>query len=145
MLYQKTLKIPANTPAEKPYEEAILIKHPVISRLYVFFPAGCMMLAHVAIFYGDMQIWPAKEGEWCAGDNIVIQDEPYLEMPERWTKLRLVGWNEDPTWDLPVTFYIIAQPRIIAMIGLAVARLVQLFEVFLGIFRIKIPKMPLIR
>jgi len=63
MLYPKSLTIPANTPSDKPVETTIVIKDPVVTRLGVHFPAGCHALVHVAVFYGRLQIWTAKEGD----------------------------------------------------------------------------------
>jgi len=133
LLYTKSLTVPANTPSTSPKEDTIVIKHPVVTRLGVLFPAGCHALVRVAIFYGKLQIWPHKEGEWLQGDDVVIWDEPFFELPEKETTLRLVGWNEDDGYAHTPIFYIVAHERAIALWMATLSRLVSLFEKFLRV------------
>jgi len=130
MLYTKSLPIPANTPSDKPKEDTILIKHPVITRLGVHFPSGCVGKVKVAVFYGKLQIWPSKEGEWVSGDDITIWDEPLFELPEKETTITLKGCSPNTSYDHDVTFYIIALPRTIALWMVGLSRLVRLLETF---------------
>jgi len=132
MLYQVSLTVPANTPSDKPVETRIIIKHPVITKLGVLFPRGCMGMVHASVYYGDMQLWPAKEGEWIKGEGTTVWDEPFLPLPEERTKLRLLGCSPGTAYDHTITFYIIALPRVIALWMIAVSRLTRLFEIFLA-------------
>lgn len=108
MLYQRTLLIPATTPEDTPAEATIVIKHPVISRIKVLIPPGGKGLVSSAIFYGDLQLWPSKEGEWLSGDDIVVEDEPFFEMPEAETTLRLLGISPGTTLEHRLFFYFTA-------------------------------------
>jgi len=131
MLYQKTLTVPANTPIDAPAETTIVVKHPVVTRLGVHFPPGCMGMVWVAVFYGRLQIWPSKEGEWLRGEAVTTWDEPFIELPEKETTLTLKGYSPNTWYDHDVTFYIIALPRTVALWMMVVARLAQLLEAFL--------------
>jgi len=133
MLYQKTFNVPASTPSDAPVETTIVVKHPVVTKLGVHFPAGCHALVRVAVFYGKLQIWPHKEGEWLRGDDITIWDEPFFELPEKETTLTLKGWNEDDTYKHTPIFYIIAHERDIALWMIALSRLAKLLEKFLRV------------
>jgi len=128
VLYQKTLTVPANTPATAPVETTIVVKHPVIIRLGVHFPPGCAGMVRVAVFYGKLQIWPAKEGEWVSGDAVTIWGEPFLELPERETTLTLKGHSPGTSYDHTITFYFIALQRRIALWMVAFSQLVRLLE-----------------
>jgi len=130
MLYTKTLAIPANTPSDSPVETTIMVKHPVITRLGVHFPLGCVGMVKGAVFYGVLQIWPSKEGEWLKGDDVTIWDEPFFELPEKETTLILKGCSPNTSYDHNVTFYIIALPRVIALWMVALSSLVKLLETF---------------
>jgi len=131
MIYQKSLTVPANTPSDAPVETTIVVKHRVITKLGVLFPRGCMGMVRVSVFYGNLQIWPAKEGEWISGEGATIWDEPFLTLPEAETTLRLIGCSPGTTYEHTITFYIIALPRVIALWMIAMSRLARLFETFL--------------
>ena len=133
MLYQRTLLIPANTPANTPVEATIVIKHPVISKISVHFPWGCADLASVAIFYGDLQLWPAKECEWVKGDDRTITDEPFFEMPEAETTLRLRGYSVDIVNQHSPVFYFVAIQREDVSPTREIVRVADLFEEFLTV------------
>jgi len=132
MLYQKTLTVPANTPSDAPVETTIVVKDPVIVRLGVFFPPGCAGMVKVAVFYGRLQIWPSKEGEWLRGDGTTIWGEPFFELPEKETTLTLKGCSPNTLYNHDVTFYIIALPRHVALWMIGISRLVAALETFLA-------------
>jgi len=140
MLYQKTLNVPASTPSDAPVETTIVVKHPVVTRLGVFFPPGCAGMVKVAVFYGKLQIWPSKEGEWVRGDSTTIWGEPFFELPEKETTLTLKGCSPNTLYDHDVTFYIIALPRIVALWMIGISRLVAFLErIFARLIGIPIP------
>jgi len=133
MLYTKTLTVPANTPSDAPVETTIVVKHPVVTKLGVHFPSGCVGMVKVAVFYGKLQIWPSKEGEWVSGDDVTIWDEPFFELPERETTLTLKGYSPGTSYDHDVTFYTIAQERIVALWMKGIAKLVDALTYFLKV------------
>ena len=106
MLYTRTLTVLPDTKEDKPAEEELLIRHPVISEITVNVTHGCRGLVHVAIFYGEMQLWPAKEGDWLTGEGITVRDQPYFEMPEEETRLRLLGVSPGTAYEHPIFFYL---------------------------------------
>lgn len=133
MLYQRTLLIPANTLEATPAEATIVIKHPVVSRIKVHVTDGCMGFVKVAVFYGDLQLWPAKEGEWLSGNDIIVEDEPYFEMPEAETKLRLLGVSPTTWFDHPIYLYITAIRREDVPPTREMIRVAELFEEFMTV------------
>ena len=133
MLYQRTLLIPANTPEATPAEATIVIKYPVISRLKVHVTDGCMGLVKTAVFYGDLQLWPAKEGEWLSGNNIIVEDEPFFEMPEAETQLRIQGISPGTWFDHPIFLYITAIRREDVPPTRELTKIADLFEEFLTV------------
>jgi len=133
MLYTKTLTIPANTPSVSPVETTVVVKDPVIVRLGVFFPPGCAGMVKVAVFYGKLQIWPSKKGKWVSGNNVTIWDEPFFELPEKETTLTLKGYSPNTSYDHDITFYIIAQERVIALWMKGIAKLVDTLTYFLKV------------
>jgi len=143
MLYQVSLTIPANTPKTDPASKTIRIHEPVLYRIGAHFPPGCCHLPYVAIYYGHVQLWPSREGEWVSGDNVTIWDDPYLEFKDYPYELILKGYNEDTAFSHTITFYLCALERPLALWALALARLAYMFERFFDL--IGIPIVPVIR
>jgi len=109
-------------------------------RLGAFFPPGCAGMVKVAVFYGKLQIWPSKEGEWLRGDSTTIWGEPFFELPEKETTLTLKGCSPNTWYDHDVTFYIIALPRNVALWMIGISRLVAFLErIFARLIGIPIP------
>jgi len=133
MLYTKTLTVPKNTSTVAPKEATIVVKHPVITKLGVNFPSGCTGMVSVAVFYGKLQIWPSKKGEWVSGDDVTIWDELFFELPEKETTLTLKGYSPNTSYDHDITFYIIAQERVIALWMKGIAKLVDAMTYFLKV------------
>jgi len=136
MLFKRDLKIPANTPRERPVEIELTIDQPVIQRIGVFFPPGCHGLAYAAIFIGNLQIWPARVGEWVSGDFITIWDEPYLLIPNPPQTLRILGYNLDEAYPHTLTFYIMAVSKAIGLWQVGIARLVAAITKLFRLMRI---------
>jgi len=133
MLYQVSLTIPANTPADRPAITTIEIEEPYLQKIGVHFPAGCVGMVKAVIFYGNLQLWPAKEGEWVSGDDITIWDTPYIRLPEKPTKLICKGCSPGTTYDHRITFYFIALPKEYVVWMKALGRLVGAFMRFFRI------------
>jgi len=125
MLYQRTLTVPANTPTDAPKETTIVIEHPYLWKIGVHFPGGCAGMVETAVFYGALQVWPSRQGEWASGDGITIWDEVHLEMPEDKTKLILKGCSPNTSYDHNVKFYFLAVEREIGAWMLVMSRLLE--------------------
>jgi len=128
MLYATVLTVPKGTPEDRPVETTITVKHPVLTKIGVYFPPGPAGLVKVAIFYGRLQVWPAKEGEWVAGNATMVWDEPFWELPHKETDLRIVGCSPEAEYDHNIHFYLIAVPRAVGLWMIATARLASLLE-----------------
>jgi len=133
MLYVIKLDIPANTPKTNPASTAIRIHEPILFHIAARFPAGCLNLAYVSIFYGELQIWPWREYEWVSGDDEVVWDVPFLEFKDYPYELTINGYNEDPDYDHTVYVRIIAlEKRWIRWMPL-LAKFTELFRRLIGL------------
>jgi len=117
VLYQVSLTIPANTPADRPVEKTINVEEQVLVKIGAHFPRGCCKLPHAAIYYGRLQIWPSTEGEWVSGDDVTIWEDCFIRLPDHPTRLTLRGYNEDVAFGHTVTLYLSALPYKVAMVG----------------------------
>ena len=65
----------------------------------VDFPPGCCGLAHIRVFDGLYQVFPATSGESFHGDNVTLHlDDLYYKQAAPY-EFRVVAWNEDEKWD----------------------------------------------
>jgi len=128
LLYATVLTVPRRTPQDRPVSATITVKHPVLTKIGVYFPPGCAGEVKVAIFYGRLQVWPAKEGVWVAGDALTVWDEPFWELPHKETDLRVVGCSPEADYDHGIHFYLVAMSRAVGLWMLAMARLSSLLE-----------------
>ena len=71
----------------------------VIHRLVIFFPRGCFGLAHIQIFVGGVQVWPSIQGQTFAYDGYTLDVLEHFEIEAGPTEVRIVGWNEDETYN----------------------------------------------
>jgi len=115
LLYHFDLTVPAGRPAERPIEKRVVVKHPVLHKVGVYFPPGPTMLVYVAIFYGDLQVWPAKEGKWARGEDLYYEDTLNYELPEKETTLTLKGYAPNTGFDHTVYFYLYCVERPFAL------------------------------
>lgn len=104
MLYSFDLAIPDNTPEASPLELDVVLVPGTIVRVEVQFPRGCVGLVHTQAFFLSHQVWPANEGGSLAGDGALIAWEEDYELPGEPFGLRLVGWNDDDTFDHRITW-----------------------------------------
>jgi len=67
--------------------------------LEVDFPPGCCGLAHIQIFDGLYQVFPATPGESFHGDNFTLHLEDLYFKQAAPFEFVLKTWNEDEKWD----------------------------------------------
>jgi len=125
MLYQISLTIPANTLVNEPVQTTIEIKEDYLWKIGIHFPSGCVGMVKIAIYYGRKQIWPSEKGEWVAGDDVTIWDEPYIRLPDKPTKLICKGVSTGTSYDHTIRFYFHALPRKYVVWPLAIDRLLN--------------------
>jgi len=97
--YHFHFTIPKNTPLSNPVELKIEIEGEVLDTISYLIPSGWQALAHFAVFYGQIQIWPEIEGEWVTGDNLFKEVPIKWPIPDGRAVLTLRGYNEDDTYD----------------------------------------------
>jgi len=109
--YFAKLKIPANTPVDKPVTADVEVEGEVLAEIAYFIPSGWAALAHFAVFYGIKQIYPAEAGTWVTGANL------YRPVPLRWTlpespcKLTIKGYNQDTIYPHTIYLWLLTKPK----------------------------------
>ncbi len=98
MIYERSITIPPNTPAEDPTRVDFAVDRGVIHYLEVEFPAGCAALAHLVIYYNSRQVFPSEADQDFASDNHVVQLNEYLPIDLEPLELSLRGWSDDDTY-----------------------------------------------
>lgn len=110
MIYQAELVLPAQTPQEEPIFVEFKVPKGVIKRIAVLFPAGCAALAHIQIFHNEFQVWPTTPGASFVGDYMyMVFDESY-ELTEAWNHIRVIGWNDDDSYQHTINIWIAVNP-----------------------------------
>jgi len=109
--YFTKLKIPANTPLDKPAETTVEIEGDVLDELAYLIPPGWSGMAHFSIFYGIKQVYPEETDTWVTGDDL------YRVVPIRWTlpespcKLTVKGYSAGATYDHTVYLWLLTKPE----------------------------------
>jgi len=106
MLFQKTVRIPANIPESDPVTSEITLSVGVMMSLRVYFPPGAAGLAHVQVWLQDYQLLPWERGEWATGDDLSVVDNSRRVIYEKPTTLKVVGWNEDTQYNHNVYVFV---------------------------------------
>lgn len=99
MIYETRLTIPKNTPAAAP-ESAVMPVHPgLLKRVEIVFPAGCVGLVHLRIFYWEHQIYPSNPDSDFSGDDAHLEFDEDMELTGLPFEFRIEGWNLDDTYE----------------------------------------------
>jgi len=109
--YFTMLKIPANTPLDKPAETTLEVEGEVLDELAYLIPPGWSALAHFSIFYGIKQIYPVETGTWVTGDDLYRPVPIRWKLPESPCKLTIKGYNQDDTYDHSVYLWLLTKPE----------------------------------
>jgi len=130
MLYQIRLTIPAGTSRKDAVKKSVMIEEPILFYVGVKFPIGPSDLVYIAVFYGKYQLLPSKRGEWVAGDDEVVWDYPLLSLPDKPTKLTVMGFAPETAYPHTILVRFIALPKVYLAWMLAISRLAQAFKQF---------------
>ena len=136
MLYQVTVEVPANTPKDQAVEKEVTVKEEVLTQVIIKFPPGPCGLLKVAIFYGNLQIWPSTEGEWASGDDETLESSIWFNLGPGEKKVKIKAYNEDELYEHSAIVRLEALPKTIAFWHLTVAKatsaLASLFQKLWG-------------
>ncbi len=111
MLFTANVNLPPNTGQASPVSQILPIARGIITWVSVFFPGGCERLAHVAILHHEHQIFPSTVNMSLAGDHFPIEWSEYYESWQPPYELKIIGWNEDDTFEHTVTVRIAVLPK----------------------------------
>jgi len=98
-IYTTTLTIPANTSKAAPKEIYLELEGELLTEVHIVIPPGHAGLSGIAVFYGIKQLFPLPPGEWLYGDNERILFPERWEIPFAKASLRILGYNEDDTYE----------------------------------------------
>lgn len=143
MLFQGSLTIPPNTTKEEAVTTTFPIRRGIVSKFMVRPRTGHAALAHLIILHHEHQIAPSIENTDLHGDTFPVDWEDYYELYQPPYELKLIGWNDDDTYEHTFDVFVAVLPRK-AVIVTAIAdifanfldRVASLFGVF---FPRKIP------
>ena len=119
-VFHGTLKIPAQTPLDRPERVFVEMEPGRVIQVTIFFPWGHAGLTGLQIWKGGSQIFPFPDGAWLIGNdqtyvyplNVMLDEEP--------AGLTLVGYNEDEYFDhtIYVTFAVVSLRSLISVLDL---------------------------
>jgi len=110
MIYQSALVLPANTAQSAPVTDEFSIPRGAIKRLNILMPDGCAGLAHIQVYHNEKQIWPTTPGMSFVGNNTHFDFEEDYELPEAWNTIRILGWNEDDSYQHTINIWLLVLP-----------------------------------
>jgi len=131
VLYCITITAPKATPKDQAAEKEVTVKEDVLTRVTVRFPPGPCGLLKVAVFYGNLQIWPSTEGEWASGDDETIESSIWFNLGPGDKKVKIKAYNEDEAYDHSAIVRLVALPKQLAYWHLAVAKATSTLAGFL--------------
>lgn len=71
----------------------------VLTKLIIFFPAGCQSLARCRVFLGQKPVAPRSAAHYLAGDNLaIVLDQMDESIKENLPELNWELWNIDDTY-----------------------------------------------
>ena len=98
MIYEQRITIPKNTAKAAPVEEVLPVHPGILKQVEVIFPAGCVGLVHLRIFYWGHQLFPSNPDASFTGDDAHLVYEEDLELTGIPFEFTVQGWNLDDTY-----------------------------------------------
>jgi len=133
MLYVKHVTVPAATSKETPVKVEVEIEEQILVYAAVKFPPGPSDLVEIAIYYGKLQLIPARLGEWITGDDETVWDFPLIEMPEKPVKLQILGCAPNTKYEHTITVRLVALNKQWIWWMITISKLFEAFKTFLKI------------
>ena len=106
MIYSYDIPTPANTLESAPVETECILPTGRIARVDVLFPPGCAGLAHIQVYRGLHQLWPANAGASFVGDGMIVTWEEDYMLTDEPFMFRALSWNLDDTYPHTITLRI---------------------------------------
>lgn len=98
MVYAATITTPENTLQSAALDTELIVTKGLVWLIDINLPPGCAGLAHVQIFDGSYQLFPATPGESFHGDGVEKGfDDLYLKVAAPFV-FNIKTWNLDQTW-----------------------------------------------
>lgn len=136
MIFETTITIVASTTQGSPKTEILGIAKGVITKFMVRPRPGHVDLAHCVIKYHEHQIAPTTDNMDLHGDVDPIDWEDHIEVLQPPFELKIVGWNDDDTYDHIFTIYVVILPKSVLLVHAIVEAITRLFR---GFFPVRLP------
>lgn len=110
MFFDFDLTVPANTSKDNPVTLVCPVILGTITQAVVFIPPGSNGLAHLKIQWGLRQLFPSNEEGDFSQAGIALAWPENISLDAEPAELRMVGWNDDDTFDHTLHFSVAMQP-----------------------------------
>ena len=111
MIFQADITIPKNTTQGSPTDVRLQIAKGIITEFKILIPPGHASLAHLVVYHGAHPIAPSVENMDIHGDNMLLAWQDYYEFYQPPYELKLIGWNEDDSYEHTFIVYVVILPR----------------------------------
>jgi hypothetical protein len=111
MLFEASITIPKSTAKTAPTTVTLKIAHGIITKIMVRPRPGHAGLAHCVILHHEHQIAPSTTDMDFSGDTFPIDWEEYYEVYQPPYELKIVGWNDDDTYEHVFDIFVAVLPR----------------------------------
>ena len=119
MLFAVDVTVETTNTVDNPEEQILKIAHGIITEIMVRPRPGHAGLAHCVILHHEHQIAPSTENMDFSGDTFPIDWEEYYESYQPPYELKIIGWNDDDTYEHTFDVFVAVLPRK-AILALAV-------------------------
>jgi len=107
MLIYTYIDVPAGTQFSKPATKTLNLPTGVIKRIRILFPWGVNCTTYIQLRLGENVILPREAEKWITASGGFVEDEPYLEVTDKITTLKILGAAPDAQYPHRIHIYIL--------------------------------------
>ena len=129
MFFAWDITVTANTLAASPKTQILKLTKGIITKVDLFFPAGCHGLVNVRILRNEFQLIPLSRGEWVTGDDSSIPTEGFYEFETVPSALKFIAHSANTIYNHKITVRVEIKKREEIKDPALIQRLDKLIEV----------------
>jgi len=104
MSFAWDITITADTSEATPKEQTLKLTYGIITKIGVYFPAGCHCLVKVRLLRGKLfGLLPTNPDEWVTGNDETVEYITRRRIDDQPYEVNFVGCSPDTQWDHTVT------------------------------------------
>lgn len=107
MLIYTYIDVPAGTQFNNAVSKTLELPTGVIKRIRILFPWGVNCTTYIQLRLGENVILPREAEEWVTASGGFVEDEPYLEVTDKVTTLKILGAAPEAKYDHRIHIYIL--------------------------------------